>query len=114
ELPRHLRAAGRRRLGREQRLFHARRLAPAHVRGRHAVAQERARRRLPALERRLDLDRLHRDVATSTPTRSCYPLALAVATEEAVLGSRVRVEVVGDVPHVTVHPELPELRRGDL
>src|SRR5213594_3318140 len=59
ELPRHLRAAGRRRLGGEQGLFHARRLAPAYVRRRYAVAQERARRRLPALERRLDLDRAH-------------------------------------------------------
>src|SRR5262245_37455895 len=40
--------------------------------------------------------------------------ALAVAAEEAVLWSGVRVEVIGDVAHVTVHPELAELRRGDL
>src|SRR5437867_3103574 len=111
ELPRHLRAAGRRRLGGEQGLFHARRLAPAYVRRRYAVAQERARRRLPALERRLDLDRLHR-----TPLRSMVlaASALAVATEEAVLGPRVGVEVVGDVAHVPVHPELTKLRGGDL
>src|SRR5882724_899321 len=61
------------------------------------------------------------------PTTSCYlrrevysipqdptASALAVASEKTVFGSRVRVEVVGDVAHVTVHPELAEPCRGDL
>src|SRR4029453_13318888 len=40
--------------------------------------------------------------------------ALAIAAEKAVLGAGVRVEVVGDVAHVTVHPELAELGGRDL
>src|SRR5207245_416096 len=40
--------------------------------------------------------------------------ALPVAAEKAVFRSRVRVEVVGDVAHVPVHPELAELCGGDL
>src|SRR5437870_4015065 len=41
-------------------------------------------------------------------------LALAIEAEEPVLWPGVRVVVVGDVAHVTVHPELAEPRRGDL
>src|SRR5262249_12952436 len=73
------------------------------------------RRFLPALERRFDLDGLHGSwLLQIHDTRPDWRLALAVPAEEAVLGSRVRVEVIGDVAHVTVHPEFAELRRGDL
>src|SRR5206468_10699098 len=42
--------------------------------------------------------------------RSAFP----VATEKAVFRSRVSVEVVRDIAHVAVHPELADLRRGYL
>src|SRR5206468_10070737 len=62
ELPRYLDRAGRCRMVVERRLPRRQRLVPSHLRGWRCVSQERARRGLPALERRLDLDRLHRDV----------------------------------------------------
>src|SRR5437867_9069991 len=39
---------------------------------------------------------------------------LAIVAEESVLRPRVRMEVVRDIPHVSVDPELAELGRGDL
>src|SRR5207247_2109596 len=48
-----------------------------------------------------------------TQAASCRPPPEAVA-EEAARGSAVGVPVVRDVPHVVVHPELPELLRGDF
>ncbi len=68
ELARHPHGGGRRRsLGGQQRLLAGPGLAPPDIGRRHALAQERARRRLPALERRLDLHRPHDGDATRSP-----------------------------------------------
>src|SRR2546428_664775 len=48
-----------------------------------------------------------------TEAALCRPPPEGVA-EEAARGSAVGVPVVRDVPHVVVHPELPELLRGDF
>ena len=59
EFPRDLHTTGRPCGVEERCLSGVGALAPAHLGGRHSLAQKRARGRLPALEGRLDLGRLH-------------------------------------------------------
>src|SRR5439155_2521686 len=74
---------------------------------RQAPAERAAPRRNPPPTRQ----RARAPERTQAPSRRPPPEAVA---EEAPRGPAVRVPVVGDVPHVVVHPELPELLRGDF